>query len=270
MTELTANQKEVLEHAMAEREKRLNRVALKKSEVEQKKNIAPAEYQRRLLLEIEKDNKDAETRIQSRYNKNVSLWNRKVGERFRDATTTVPDVLERVERLRRGNTHKTSFALFGNLGVGKTWLAYAYLNTLVKEGIMTPANIVASTETSTLGRIATGGFERSNMFKELKNPVHKIFFIDDVGQAHFTREESRHEVWYELIDHVYSNDLTLILTTNKTFQNASGGLNNSSLQRWLGDAAYDRMKHIMGPTGLIIPGDKNHRPQVYKERDEKE
>lgn len=150
-----------------------------------------------------------------------------------------------------------------------TWLAYAYLNKLVKQGIMSPANLVASTETAVLGRIAAGGFKRAEMYEELRNPLKKVYFIDDVGQAYFSSDSMRTEVWYELIDHIYANDLTLIITTNKmlgahaTHESPKGKL----LSTWLGEAAYDRLKHIMGPEGLIKPSGRNKRPEVYRERD---
>lgn len=267
MAELTTEQKDILEKALANRQKRTFKSAADRKAAAAKKDVSGAEYQRRLLLEIQKDTHDAESRIQNRKDKNLALWRRQVGERFRDATTDSEYILERVELLRRNRTHRTSLVLAGNLGVGKTWLGYSYLNMLIKEGIMSPANMVASTETSTLVRIATGGYKRSDMFEELKNPLHKVFFIDDVGQAHFTNDSARHEVWYELIDHVYSNDLTLILTTNKSLQDSKGSISTGTLKRWLGEAAYDRMKYIMGPTGLIVPGEKNRRPEVYLERD---
>lgn len=148
-----------------------------------------------------------------------------------------------------------------------TWLAYAYLNNLVKEGIMSPANFVASTETAVLGRIAAGGFKRSEMYEDLRNPLKKVYFIDDVGQAFFSSDTGRREVWYELIDHIYSNDLTLILTTNKVLGSHSSGPRHTTLVDWMGDAAYDRLKHIMGPEGLITPSGANKRPAIYRERD---
>jgi DNA replication protein DnaC len=268
MSGLTEEQEQILAQSLKSREKRLER-ARKESKLVEDKKISPLEYQRRLLAEIELDSRDAVSRIQKRLDTNINIWRRKVGERFRDAATDSPVILERIERLRRHDTHRTSVVLSGNLGVGKTWLAYSYLNQLIKEDIMYPANIIASTETSTLVPIATGGFKRSDLFVELKNPLHKVFFIDDVGQAHYSTETARHEVWYELIDHVYANDLTLILTTNKTFQDATGKLATSSLKKWLGEAAYDRMKYIMGPDGLVVPGAVNRRPEVFKARDKK-
>lgn len=258
---------QALEKAYTARKQRVQRAKNKENTGKVYPEISAHEYQRRLLAEIDKDNLDAEKNIKERNERSNIIWRRKVGERFRDATTDKDYILNRVEKLRRNQTHGTSLVFAGQLGVGKTWTAYAYLNTLIKEGIMNPGNIVASTETATMVAIATSGYKRADMFVDLKNPTHKVFFIDDVGQAHFSNESARHEVWYELLDHVYANDLTLILTTNKSFQDSTGKLATSSLQRWLGDAAYDRMKYIMGPTGLIVPGNENWRPKVAKDRD---
>lgn len=150
-----------------------------------------------------------------------------------------------------------------------TWLAYAYINHAVQSGAVTPGQIIADTETAILGKISSSGFKRAELLEELFHPKYKIYFIDDVGQGYFSNEQSRREVWYELLDHVYSHDLTLIITTNKEFLTKNGKLTGSpSLENWIGTAAYDRLRHIVGSDGVIIPGNVNRRPGVYERREE--
>ena len=40
------------------------------------------------------------------------------------------------------------------------------------------------------------------------------------------------------------------------------------LEAQLLNSAYDRLKHIVGPDGLIVPGNVNKRPGVYDAREE--
>jgi hypothetical protein len=209
------------------------------------------------LLASEKD---------KRISQSLKEWKRKVGPRFAGATTDHPAILDRVHRIETGRgTHQTSLVLHGNLGAGKTWSAYAYINLALKAGVVQPGQIIADTETAVLGKIATGGFLRNELREELLNPRYKMYFIDDVGQGYFgaaaVSEQNRTEIWYELIDHVYSHDLTLIMTTNKT-------VSENSLGSWLGIRSYDRLKAIVGPTGLIEPGKVNRRQSVALEREQ--
>ncbi len=236
--------------------------------VREKKHVSQEEYQQRMFDEIAKDRKDAAINKEARIARYVEIWNKSVGERFNKATTTNPQILDKSDRIKRGvGGHRTSVVLAGDLGIGKTWAAYGYLNDLVHQGLYNPAEIVHSTESTILGRIASAGFKRDDFFEELCKPMHKVFFIDDVGQAYYSDENKRHSVWFELINHIYANDLILVMTTNKKFLlNENGRFKTEALPNWIGDAAYDRVKNIVGNDGLIVPGEINRRPQVCDQR----
>lgn len=236
----------------------------------QRLEISREEYQKRMLAEIAKDKRDAARLREERIKTYVTQWRKQVGERFRDADTEDPIILDKINRIKRGvGGHRTSVVLAGEIGIGKTWMAYAYLNKLIKEGLFNPAEIVHDTEASILGRIASGGFKRDEMFQELVHPMHKVFFIDDVGQAYYSDDVKRQSVWFELINHIYTNDLILVMTTNKKFQINEKGqfVNMNSLSHWLGEAAFDRVRNIVGSDGLIVPGNVNRRPDVFRARD---
>lgn len=241
--------------------------------VRERKEVSQEEYQAKIIAEMKRDQRDANFKRKERIENYMKAWKKQVGERFGSATTDNPVILNKIERVKKGQKeHRTSLLLAGDLGIGKTYAAYAYLNALIKEGLYNPAEIVHNTEASILGRIASGGFKRDEMFVELTNPMHKVFFIDDVGQAYYSDETKRHSVWFELINHIYTNDLILIMTTNKKFTVDKEGrfTNSDNLKNWVGDAAFDRIRNIVGGDGLIIPGNINRRPQVLQERDRKQ
>jgi DNA replication protein DnaC len=232
--------------------------------------VSPEEYKKRLVESMMQDAHLVGAEKEKRISHALAEWRKKVGARFGDATTDNPIVTDRVQRLATGSgSHKTSMVLSGDLGVGKTYISYAFINLAIASGAVTPGQIVADTETAILGKISSSGFKRAELLEELFNPRYKIYFIDDVGQGYFSNEQGRREVWYELLDHVYSHDLTLIITTNKAFKIVNGVITGSpALEQWIGGAAYDRLKHIVGPDGLIVPGNVNKRPGVYDAREE--
>lgn len=166
------------------------------------------------------------------------------------------------------NSH--TYVTSGYTVTHNTWLAHAYISQAIQSGAVTPGQIVADTETAILSKISSSGFRRVELLEELLHPRYKIYFIDDVGQGYFSNEQGRKEVWYELLDHVYAHDLTLIITTNKEFMMRGGKIAGSpALENWIGVAAYDRLRHIVGSDGVIIPGNVNRRPGVYEKREEK-
>lgn len=229
--------------------------------------VSAEEYHDRLLASLGQDSYLVSKEKENRIDKALLEWKKRVGPRFADATTENPVIVDRVKKLSEGNGIKTSLVMSGDLGVGKTWSAYAFINLAISAGAVTPGQIIADTETAILGKISSSGFKRAELLEELFNPRYKIYFIDDVGQGYFSTEQGRREVWYELIDHVYSHDLTLIMTTNKEFKIVNGKISGSpALEQWIGGAAYDRLKHIVGNDGLIVPGNVNRRPSVADNR----
>lgn len=228
----------------------------------QKENVSDVEYRARLYRSMKKDQHIVKETKEERIAKSLANWRDKVGPTFAGATTDDPKILDRVSRLQsaRGK-HKTSLVFHGDLGVGKSYSAYGYINLAISAGFVTAGGIVADTETSVLGRISSGGFRKAEMIEELINPRNKIYFIDDVGQGFFSTEQGRTEVWFELIDHIYTHQLTLLMTTNKQFT-------DRSLGSWMGMRAFDRLKTLIGPDGLVEPSKINRRSRVLEEREE--
>lgn len=227
-----------------------------------KEEVSPDEYVKRLNRSLMKDQVIVKEVKQARIESSLQGWKEKVGPTFANATTDNPRILEKVSRLKTPNgRHNTSIILTGNMGTGKTWLGYAYINLALASGAVTNGQIVADTETSVLSKIASSGYKRVDMLEELCNPRYKIYFIDDVGQGYFSREDVRTEVWYELIDHIYSHQLSLIMTTNLA-------LTDNALGRWIGMRAYDRLRSLVGTEGVFDPGKVNRRGGVNERREE--
>lgn len=236
---------------------------LQAGEIEVAKKVDSSEYLRRLAEERAKDAYLITTVRKNKASVAAKEWAEKVGPTFSHAETQTPQILERVERHRkRQGLHKTSILFYGDkYGRGKTWAAYSYINALVKEGLILPGQVFFGTESSTVSRIANSGFNRSEEMLEMKRESHKIFFIDDVGQAYFFKSEHREEVWYELIDHIYTKRLTLVLTTNLPFT-------EHGLGKWVGGRAWDRLRTLVGNDGAIMLQGVNKRDKIFQENEE--
>lgn len=229
----------------------------------QRQQVTNEEYIERLAAANRRDKAVLDNLRQQKIEKASKEWATLVGPTFAPAVTQIPQVLERVERMQtKQGLHKTSIIFHGNkFGRGKTWAAYSYLNMLVHLGIILPGQVFFGTESSTLARVANSGFERSEEMNSMKHASHKVFFIDDVGQAYFFKKEHREEVWYELIDHVYTRRLTLVITTNLEF-------NERGLGNWIGGRAFDRLRTLVGNDGAILLQGANRRDDVYRVNEE--
>lgn len=236
---------------------------LRAGAVETSKKVDGAEYLRRAEQERAKDAYLLSTLRKNKASVASAEWAAKVGPTFSHAETQTPQILERVERHRtKQGLHKTSIVFYATeFGNGKTWAAYSYINALVKGGIILPGQIFFGTESATVSRIANSGFNRSEEMQEMKRESHRIFFIDDVGQAYFFKKEHREEVWYELIDHIYTKGLTLILTTNLPFTEYGLGAH-------VGGRAWDRLRTLVGNDGAIMYRGASKRDAIFQENEE--
>lgn len=226
-----------------------------------KEEITPVEYVNRRNRMLFRDASLLKEVKQDRINKSSVEWQKRVGATFANAKVEDPRILQRVSRIGDENgRHRTSLIFNGTMGSGKSWHCYSYINLAIQLGKVTAGQIMMGTETDVLGKIAGGGFKRSELLEELTNPRFQIYYIDDVGQGYFSREDSRTEVWYELIDHVYTHQLTLLLTTNLPVTDAGLGFR-------VGKRAFDRLKTIVGSDGVIEPGKVNKREGVAERND---
>lgn len=273
--DLTPKQQQELQALVAETQKARQRLErnLRRDDpgagMRVKETIDDNEYAKRLLRRTQRDQSMVKKVRSERIEKSLKEWRRRVGPTFAEATTDNPVILDRINRLSSGDgTHKTSLVLYGNLGVGKSWSAYSFLNLAISNDIATPGQIIADTETSVLGKITSAGYKKPELLDELLHERNKIWFIDDVGQGFFNDQQKRAEVWFELLDHIYMHQLTLLVTTNLSpFKSSTG--RSSPLENWIGPRAFDRLRAIIGHDGLLEPSKINRRERVYEEQETK-
>lgn len=222
-----------------------------------RKHVSEEEYVRNMRLDQERDKSIALQKIRMQRTKDVEDMQSLLPDRFRLATARhIPQVEERLKRLNeKVGLHKTSLVFLGVVGAGKTWLAYGYILDAIKDGSIRPNEVSITTE-FVLSAISKSGFSKDEKMRELLHPKHKVFIVDDVGQADFKDPSARNEVWFELIDHIYRNNLTLVMTTN-----LPASPTNNSLKKYLGSAVYSRLESITGGD-FVIPADKDRRPEV--------
>lgn len=221
-----------------------------------RKEVSHHEYLKRMEADQAADAPIAIKKLNDQRLADVVDMQSRLPDRFKLASAVhLPEVQDRLERLRTGEgLHKTSIVFLGVVGSGKTWLSYGYVLDVIKEGIIRPQEVSITTE-FVLSAIAKSGFAKDEKMRELLNPKHKVFVLDDVGQAEFKDVSARNEVWFELIDHIYRNNLTLIMTTNLTVK---GG----HLQKYLGKAVFSRLESVTGGD-FIVPADRDRRPEVF-------
>lgn len=234
-----------------------------------KEEVSPADYVRRLQQSKARDQKLLNKVERSRIDHSSEDWKRQVGRTYAAATVTDPFVMERVNRLRSGQgLHRTSLVMCGDLGVGKTWNAHAYIAEAIRSGAVTAGQVKWGTETNLLSKIAAGGYRRADLLEELTNARYQIYFVDEIGAGFFSNPNARHEVWYELVDHIYTHQLTFIGTTNLPVLPGKSTDSKVTLEDWVGVRAYDRMLSLVGGrTGFYVPGTVNKRPSVLNENE---
>jgi DNA replication protein DnaC len=237
-----------------------------RGKVEKPAPVTPEEFNKRLDQSLRKDATLMRVVKDDRINKEKQLWAKRVNNTFMNATSERPVILDRVRRMQtHQGLHKTSLIFAGEkYGRGKTWEAYSYLNSLVNTGAVTAGQVAFGTEAATISRICNSGYERDDRMHEWLRESNKVFFIDDVGQGYYFKDKSRLDAWFQFIDHVYTNQLSLVMTTNLTF--AESGQN--SLGSWIGPAAFDRVKSLCGNDGYVLMNGANRRGEVLEQNEQ--
>lgn len=270
MTELTPKQQELLAETILRRQAARESAKSAVTERSKKVPMSMEEYARRLNAQITDAGQISDDKRNARVNNELVLWHDRVGERF--ANAKVDDVRrnrviqDRIDRIKEGKLlHRNSLLLVGNLGTGKTWMGHAYVESLIRNGLVQNSEICMGTEISLLAPVADAGFNQQEKMDQLLSPHHKIYFIDEVGRAYFRNTQARHHIWYALINHAYVHHIPIILTTNcstkpiETLDTQSNEQHGSELEAWIGDAALDRLRYMAGPDGVLIPSDTNQR-----------
>ena len=209
----------------------------------------------------------------SRLREDILKWEDKIDARWKNADidghpdfnpaakAAIENAMEELRRARSkpAGIHPTSLLFIGKLGRGKTWSAYAAVKELVKRDLAGPGQIYASTEMN-LSAITYAGYKKNDLFAEILNGKYKAYLIDDVGRGKFKSPAERGEIWFEIINKAYAQNMPLYITSNLPINNPADP--GRDLEGWIGKAALDRFKSMVPDVGLVIFNETDKRSEL--------
>lgn len=153
------------------------------------------------------------TRTVEERKSNLKRWVSELPEIWRSAVLTKinnPAALEARKIIKKNKL--SSFYIQGESGSGKTYLGYAIIRRFIGQGWILPSAIRIVTEEELMS-IASSGFSARPLLEELFKSKYKLYFFEGVGQrVSFSERESY--MWAQMINHIYSNGLHAIFTSN--------------------------------------------------------
>lgn len=144
----------------------------------------------------------------------LMLWDQKLPRRWAGASLSTarnPASTEIAAKIKRYGVQ--SFFLQGDAGVGKTWMAHAVVRRYIGSGTVAPSQVVLLSEEAIVG-MAHNGFQGRDKFEKILNSNHKLFLIDNVGSKESINPEREGVLLDRLIDHIYTNSLIAVFTSN--------------------------------------------------------
>ena len=224
------------------------------------------------------------------YKSSYEKWNLALDERWREAETDDPHVDECFNRLKNGATVGTGLILWGSVGKGKTWRAYAYARRVVTDRLFKPEQVIVGNERDLLGAIDNaptwGPESKSVKLAKLLAPGVRMYVVDDVGNgATFVSEQSRIDLWTALLDRVYNTygRTTLVITTNKVPSKFLVDTNNKKilgadgqelpgeLRTWVGEVAFSKLTApVNGHTQMVNDKTEENPTGSYRKKIEQD
>ena len=189
----------------------------------------------------ERFSKTEEAREKRERKANLLKWGEMVGARWASATlktienAAIKDVVQLIKEHR-----KTSFWIHGESGSGKSYLAYGIIRAYIGFGWCTPSQVERLSEEVLLGMAGTG-FEGMGRFNKILSAKNKIYLIDGVGSKHSYTDKEK-QLWEQLIDHIYTNSLTAVFTSNKTSEDFGCHLS---------DSGSSKLEHLVGDREVV-------------------
>jgi DNA replication protein DnaC len=134
-------------------------------------------------------------------------------ENFECSTPSQKKALEVVERFLKKKAYDSGkgFVLCGENGVGKTHLLVSVYKTLIRSNvdcILRKPKLVGSKQ------------EIETYYRVLKQP--KVLLLDDVGME--IRNDHMVDVFYDLIDYRFENNLSTCMTSNMLLDDSAAGI----------------------------------------------
>lgn len=191
--------------------------------------------------------------------KNLKTWDENMVTRWRGASlgkTDNPAAQQILEIIGRDGFE--SFYIHGDVGSGKTYISYGILRKFIGSGYVSPSQIKIISEETIMGYALTG-FEGRAKFDELFDSKYKVYLFDNVGSK--TEYNKRREVpfWEQLMEHIYSNSLTAIFTSNEEPTSFAGILNESGESKFSHIIA-ERVIEVKGTRTPKLPSAPEKKP----------
>lgn len=167
----------------------------------------------------------------------------KLSDMSKESSRKAKHILDREEAL-------CSFYVKGNPGVGKTYLSFAIVRECISLGLVTPSQVKVISEESLLS-ILKMGFSGAERFDKFFSSNIALYFFDNVGmRKNYTVQET--SMWEQLIDHIYSKNLSAIFTSTTSAREFSDMLTSPAASKF----GYLVDNHI-----LVVDGE-SHEPEL--------
>lgn len=198
----------------------------------------------------------AEKQKREIYKNAWNKWRESLPEKFRDATTDHPKIIERMKRWRNGQPGTAGAVILGNFGEGKTFLAIGYANEAIKSGLVKPNEVLFGTEAELLASAANSAFsEVDKALRRLIDPRYKMIVVDDIGRGTWIRDDMRPKVFSLVFDAAWRDNRTIVITTNLT---------PDSLAEYIGEGAMDRLRSMVGYDAIDL-SERGMRRKITQE-----
>lgn len=176
----------------------------------------------------------------------LDRWATAAPYRYRDATTTHPQITAWADRAADDIRAAGFLVLTGPVGTGKTHQAYGALRRIAAAG---PARfeMLATTAPDMYGLLRPGGSEKGTEHELRRLCRIPLLLLDDLGTEKLS--EWTEEATYRLLNERYNACLPLIITTNLPIRSGAG----SDLVTRLGERLASRLRqaatvvHLDGP-----------------------
>lgn len=144
---------------------------------------------------------------------NLEQWDDSLPQRWRGASLSKMSHPVSKDVLKSVKSGGRAFFITGGPSGGKTFLSYAILRKFIGGGVTTLSQIKITSEDSFLG-FGFMGFEGRAKLEQLFDSKYNTYFFDSVGEKDVYDQRREIPIWERIIDHIYSNSLNVIFTSN--------------------------------------------------------
>lgn len=189
----------------------------------------------------------------------LELWKDSLPKRWQKASfanmdeDTAHNVLKLIKDKGWG-----SFFITGAPNSGKTFIGYAIIRKMIGAGKITPGQVRIISE-ETLLSYAYMGYEGGNKFNDLLNNKGKLFLLDNVGNRDSYDVKKEVPLLERFVDHIYSNSLMAIFTSNG---------DPKEFSRALGDSSKSKFSQLISDHTILTKSEKSTENSVIEVEEE--